>query len=92
MKKGIKMYVWLLATNLFISETAVRITNGGMTAAIQLMEAPTIPATLYPAKAERLIAIAPGVDCATAAILTKSSSLKQCFLATKKRRTIGTTI
>ena len=31
------------------------------------MEAPAIPATLYPAKAERLIAMAPGVYCATAA-------------------------
>lgn len=63
-----------------------------MTAAEQLINAPAIPATLYPAKAERLTAIAPGVDCATAAILINSSSVKYCFFITKKRRTIGTTM
>ena len=71
--------------------TNVRITSGGMTAAKQLIIAPTIPAALNPAKAERLMAIAPGVDCATAAIFIKSSSEKYCFLTTKNRRTIGTT-
>ena len=36
----------------------MRITNGGITAAVQLIRAPAIPAVLYPAKAERLSAIA----------------------------------
>ena len=62
-----------------------------MTAAKQLINAPPIPAVLYPARAERLTAIAPGVDCAMAAMSINSSSVKQRFFTTKNRRTMGTT-
>ena len=52
-------------------------------AAIQLRTAPPRPAVRKPASAERLMAIAPGVDCATAAMLTSSSSVKHRLRSTK---------
>ena len=55
---------------------------GGRTAATQLISTPGIPATRYPARADRLMAMAPGVDWATAAIFSSSSSVNKCFFHT----------
>ena len=57
--------------------------GGGGRGAIRLRRPPPGPAVRKPASAERLMAIAPGEDCATAAMLTSSSSVKHRLRSTK---------
>ena len=65
--------------------------NGGSTPARQLTTLPATPATRYPAKAARFMAMAPGADWPTAAIPSRSSSVKHCRRVTKYFRIMGTT-
>lgn len=59
-----------------------KITKGGMIEQIALMKTPGHPATFFPAKTLRLMAMAPGEDCATAAISINSSLENSRFFST----------
>ena len=69
-----------------------RMTSGGMMAPRQLQMTPAMPAVRCPASAERLTAMAPGVDCAMAAMERSSSLENSRFFQTKYLLIIGTTM